>query len=199
MFDNFRVGDKAVYPAQGVAEVLGIESREVSGNQQTFYMLRLIDSDDRIMIPLSKAISVGLRQVIAAEEVPQVMGLLRSRPGHISRQNWNRRYRGYLEKLKTGSVFDVAEVLRDLYLLRNEKPLSFGEKRLLDQARELLVRELSVATDGSLDDVQGELESIFPQPVETMVCEDDVAEDETMVCEDDAAEEDTVEPGGADI
>ncbi len=166
MFDNFRVGDKAVYPAQGVAEILGIESREVSGNQQTFYMLRLIDSDDRIMIPLSKAISVGLRQVISADDVPQVMGLLKSRPGRVSRQNWNRRYRGYLEKLKTGSVFDVAEVLRDLYLLRNEKPLSFGEKRLLDQARELLVRELTVATDGSLAAVQGELESIFPPPVD---------------------------------
>jgi len=166
MFDNFRVGDKAVYPAQGVAEVLGIESREVSGNQQTFYMLRLIDSDDRIMIPLSKAISVGLRQVISADDVPQVMGLLKSRPARASRQNWNRRYRGYLEKLKTGSVFDVAEVLRDLYLLRNEKPLSFGEKRLLDQARELLVRELTVATDGSLSEVQGELESIFPPPAD---------------------------------
>lgn len=186
MFDNFRVGDKAVYPAQGVAEVLGIESREVSGNQQTFYMLRLIDSDDRIMIPLSKAISVGLRQVIGADEVPQVFGLLRSRPGRICRQNWNRRYRGYLEKLKTGSVFDVAEVLRDLYLLRNEKPLSFGEKRLLDQARELLVRELTVATDGSLAQVQGELESIFPPPVE-------------VGADGDAADLDPAGLGGTDV
>lgn len=185
MFDNFRIGDKAVYPAQGVAEVLGIESREVSGNQQTFYMLRLLDSDDRIMIPLSKALAVGLRQVIGADEVPQVFGLLKSRPAHSPRQNWNRRYRGYLEKLKTGSVFDVAEVLRDLYLLRNEKPLSFGEKRLLDQARELLVKELTVATDGSLEEVQVELESIFPSPI-----------DESAECA--ADEPDPEEPGGAD-
>jgi CarD family transcriptional regulator len=168
MFQNFRVGDKAVYPAQGVAEVLGIESREVSGNQQTFYMLRLVDSNRRIMIPLSKALSVGLRQVIGEDEVPQVFGLLKSKPVRVTRQNWNRRYRGYIEKLKTGSVFDVAEVLRDLYLLRYEKPLSFGERRLLDTARELLVKELSVATSGSNYDVEGELDAIFPLPVEEL-------------------------------
>ncbi|HOI11249.1 MAG TPA: CarD family transcriptional regulator [Myxococcota bacterium] len=164
MFKNFRVGDMAVYPAQGVAEVLGIESREVSGNQETFYMLRLIDSDRRIMIPLSKALSVGLRQVISRDEVPAVMGLLKSKPARLSRQNWNRRYRGYIDKLKTGSVYDVAEVLRDLYLLRYQKPLSFGERRLLDTARELLTRELSVATEEEPCGIQAELDHIFPPP-----------------------------------
>ncbi len=164
MFKNFRVGDMAVYPAQGVAEVLGIESREVSGNQETFYMLRLLDTDRRIMIPLNKALSVGLRQVISPDEVPAVMGLLKSRPARLSRQNWNRRYRGYIDKLKTGSVYDVAEVLRDLYLLRYQKPLSFGERRLLDTARELLTRELSVATSEEPTGIQAELDDIFPPP-----------------------------------
>lgn len=166
MFKNFRVGDMAVYPAQGVAEVLGIESREVSGNQETFYMLRLIDTDRRIMIPLSKALSVGLRQVISRDEVPAVMGLLKSKPARLSRQNWNRRYRGYIDKLKTGSVYDVAEVLRDLYLLRYQKPLSFGERRLLDTARELLTRELSVATADEPAGIQAELDDIFPPPIQ---------------------------------
>ncbi|HOU52868.1 MAG TPA: CarD family transcriptional regulator [Myxococcota bacterium] len=161
---GFRVGDKAVYPAQGVAEVLGIESREVAGNQETFYMLRLVDSDRRIMIPLAKAMQVGLRRVIPSEQVPEVLGFLRTRPPRRSQQNWNRRYRGYVDKLKTGSVFDVAEVLRDLYLLRYQKPLSFGEKRLLDTARELLVREIAVATDSHVAQVEGEVESIFPAP-----------------------------------
>ncbi|HOA13548.1 MAG TPA: CarD family transcriptional regulator [Myxococcota bacterium] len=179
MFDNFRVGDKAVYPAHGVAEVLGIESREVSGSKQTFYMLKLMDSEHRIMIPLSKAMSVGLRQVIAEEEVPQVFGLLKAKPQRLTRQNWNRRYRGYLEKLKTGSVFDVAEVLRDLCLLRNEKPLSFGEKRLLDTARVLLVEEISVATNGSQDDIACELEAIFPMPLEGSRSPDEESADES--------------------
>ncbi|MBP7125350.1 CarD family transcriptional regulator [Myxococcota bacterium] len=159
---GFRVGDKAVYPAQGVAEVLGIESREVAGNQETFYMLRLVDTDRRIMIPLAKAMQVGLRRVIPSEQVPEVLGFLRTRPPRRSQQNWNRRYRGYVDKLKTGSVFDVAEVLRDLYLLRYQKPLSFGERRLLDTAKELLVREIAVATDSLVTQVEGEVESIFP-------------------------------------
>jgi CarD family transcriptional regulator len=166
MTRNFMVGDRAVYPAQGVAEVTGIESREVSGNQETFYMLRLLDTDRRIMIPLSKVPSVGLRKVIPAEDVPAVMGVLRAKPGRLSRQNWNRRYRGYIEKLKSGSVLGVAEVLRDLYLLRYEKPLSFGEKKLLDTARELLVKEISVATQDPTTAVEQELQSIFPQPEE---------------------------------
>jgi CarD family transcriptional regulator len=164
MFKNFRVGDMTVYPTQGVAEVLGIESREVAGNQTTFYMLRLIDSDRRIMIPLNKALSVGLRQVISEDEVQAVMGLLKTKPAKLTRQNWNRRYRGYLDKLKTGSLYDVAEVLRDLYLLRYEKPLSFGEKRLLDTARELLTTEISVATSADMKGIQDEIDDIFPPP-----------------------------------
>jgi len=163
---NFRIGDKAVYPAQGVAEVTGIESREVAGTQETFYMLRLVDTERRIMIPLSKVHAVGLRQVISRDEVPRIFGLLRSKPERLSRQNWNRRYRGYIEKLKTGSAYDVAEVLRDLYLLRYQKNLSFGERRLLDTARELLVKELAVATDGQEAAVQQEVEAIFPPPKE---------------------------------
>ncbi len=169
MIQSFRIGERAVYPAQGVAEILGIESREVSGNQETFYIMKLLNSERKIMIPLSKASSVGLRQVIGAAEVPAVFGLLRTKPPRLTRQNWNRRYRGYIEKLKSGSVYGVAEVLRDLYLLRNEKPLSFGERKLLDTARELLVRELAVATDGQEGDVERELESIFPPPEPTEI------------------------------
>jgi len=144
--------------------VLGIESREVSGNQQTFYLLKLLNTDRRIMVPLSKVPSVGLRQVIHTDKVPKVFELLRSKPERIGRQNWNRRYRGYIEKLKSGSVYDVAEVMRDLYLLRYDKPLSFGERKLLDTAKELLIKELSVATSDSMDKVEEEIQSIFPPP-----------------------------------
>lgn len=166
MFGDFRIGDRAVYPAHGVAEVVGIESREVSGNQETFYLLQLVDSDRRILVPLRQVPKVGLRRVIRREEVPAVFKVLRDKPPRAPRQNWNRRYRAYVEKLKTGSVYDVAEVMRDLYLLRYEKPLSFGERKLLDTAKELLVRELSVATSDPAEQVQKEIEAIFPPPPE---------------------------------
>lgn len=158
---NFRIGDRAFYPAQGVTEVIGIESREVSGNQETFYMLRLLNSDRRIMVPLSKAPQVGLRSVIKREDVPKVFNCLRSRPARLCKDNWNKRYRGYIEKLKSGSVYDVAEVLRDLYLLRYEKQLSFGERRLMDHAKELLVQEISVATNENETEIAREIDNLF--------------------------------------
>lgn len=169
MIGNFRIGDRAVYPAHGVAEILGIESREVSGNQETFFLLRLVDTDRRILVPLKQVRKVGLRQVIRREEVAAVYGVLKSKPARVARQNWNRRYRGYIEKLKTGSVFDVAEVMRDLYLLRYEKPLSFGERKLFDTAKELLVKELAAATSDTPSEVEKEIDSIFPAPTDESV------------------------------
>jgi CarD family transcriptional regulator len=158
---TFKIGDKAVYPAQGVTEIMGIESMEISGTQQTFYVLRVLDTERRIRIPINKVTSVGLRAVIQDEEIDEVYEILRERPVKFDQQTWNRRYRRYLEKIKTGSVYDVAEVLRDLYLLKYYKNLSFGERKMLDTARALLVKELSVARETDGDTVEAELEQIF--------------------------------------
>ena len=145
MEPTFKIGDKAVYPAQGVTEIMGIESMQIGDIQQNFYVLRVLDTDKKIRIPLNKVNAVGLRSVIHGEEVEEVYEILRERPLKFDQQTWNRRYRRYLEKIKTGSVYDVAEVLRDLYLLKYDKNLSFGERKMLDTARSLLVKELSIA------------------------------------------------------
>ena len=161
MQPTFKIGDKAVYPAQGVTEIMGIETREIAGMQQNFYVLRVIDTDKKVFVPINKVRSVGLRSVIAGEEIEEVYGILRERPAKFDQQTWNRRYRRYLEKIKTGSVYDVAEVLRDLYLLKYDKNLSFGERKMLDTARCLLVKELSVARERGEDVIETELEDIF--------------------------------------
>jgi len=161
MHPTFKIGDKAVYPAQGVTEIMGIESMEISGMQQNFYVLRVLDTNKKIRIPINKVSSVGLRSVIAGEEIEEVYAILRERPAKFDQQTWNRRYRRYLEKIKTGSVYDVAEVLRDLYLLKYDKNLSFGERKMLDTARSLLVKELSIARETDEETVEKELEEIF--------------------------------------
>ena len=158
---TFEVGEKAVYPAQGVAEVTGIETKEISGNQEQFYMLRVLDSAKKIMIPVSKVASVGLRPVIPTDQVPDVYELLRERDVVLDQTTWNRRYRRYLEKIKTGEIEDVAEVMRDLYILRMEKPLSFGERKMLDTARHLLVQELCVSEGVEEDAIFDNLREIF--------------------------------------
>src|SRR5271157_3108746 len=112
---KFKVGDKAVYPAQGVAEVIRIEEKDIAGMRQKFYVLRILDTDRKIMVPVSNASAVGLRQVISEQEIREIFDILRERTIAFDNQTWNRRYRGFMDKIKTGSIYDVAEVLRDLY------------------------------------------------------------------------------------
>ncbi len=158
---EFQVGDKAVYPAQGVAEVVGIDQKEISGKIQKFYVLRVLDSDMRILVPVDKAEQVGLREVVQEDQIREVYDILKEKELHIDKQTWNRRYRGFMEKIKTGSLFEVAEVFRDLYRLKETKTLSFGERRMLDTAKNLIVKELSVAKNTTEPKIEKELERIF--------------------------------------
>jgi CarD family transcriptional regulator len=158
---HFEVGDKAVYPAQGVAEVVGIEKKEIGGKVVSFYMLKILDSEMKILVPVDKANQVGLRNIASDQEVDEVLDILREKEVHLDKQTWNRRYRGFMEKIKTGSLFEVAEVFRDLYRLKSTKPLSFGERRMLDTARGLIVKELSIARKMSEQDMEKHLEIVF--------------------------------------
>ncbi len=157
----FKIGDLAVYPAHGVGVIDSIESRDISGMKQEFYILKILDSNMTIMIPLQNVGSVGLRQVIDEGEIPKVFDILRAKGGVAENQNWNRRYREYMDKIKTGSVFDLAEVLRDLCTLREDKELSFGERKMLDTARNLLVKEISIAKQMDKSQVERDILGIF--------------------------------------
>ena len=159
---TFQVGDLAVYPAHGVGEIRAIESRVVNGEKHDFYIMKVIENGMTIMIPTNNVESVGLRDVINKKEVPKVYAVMQSRKeGIADNQTWNRRYRGYMDKIKTGSLYDVAEVFRDLFLLKLNKDLSFGERKLYDTAQILLVRELSTAKKTDEDSILSEIESLF--------------------------------------
>jgi CarD family transcriptional regulator len=158
---EFKVGDKAVYPAQGVAEVISIDEKDIAGSTQRFYVLRILDTDRKIMVPVANADAVGLRQVISEQEIREIFDILKERTIGFDTQTWNRRYRGFMDKIKTGSIYDVAEVLRDLYRLKANKQLSFGERRMLDTARSLIVKEIAIAREQTEDDVKDEIEAIF--------------------------------------
>ncbi len=161
MQTEFAVGDKAVYPSQGVAEVLGTEHKEIFGTIQRFYVLRVLESDNRILVPIDKSDQVGLRRVAGKEEIGEVMQILREKEVQLDRQTWNRRYRGFMEKIRSGSLFEVAEVFRDLYRLKVLKPLSFGERRMLDTARGLIVQELSVAQAQDEANIEQQLDRLL--------------------------------------
>ncbi len=157
----FKVGDIAVYPAQGVGVIEAIENREVMGSRQMFYVMKIMGNGMKIMIPLQSAKSVGLREVVPAADIPKIYAILRNKDVSIDKQTWNKRYREYLEKIKTGSVFEIARVLRDLLILKTDKNLSFGERKMMDTAKSLLIKEISVATKSEETKVEQDLQRYF--------------------------------------
>ena len=158
---EFKVGEKVVYPAHGVGVIESLQLRNVSGTQKKFYMLRIVDSEMTIMIPTENVATVGLRRIIGKEMVNKVYKILRERRVEVDQQTWNRRYREYTEKIKTGSVLEIAKVLRDLLVLKADKELSFGERKMLDTARNLLVKELAIARSYPEEKIMDELKTIF--------------------------------------
>lgn len=158
---EFQVGDNAVYPGHGVGEVVAIEIKEIMGAKVMFYSILIQEGGMKIMVPQGKMKSVGLRPIISKTEADRVLEILKMTDVKIDNQTWNRRYREYMEKIKTGSVFEIAEVLRDLFLLKVDKELSFGERKMLDTARTLLIKELALATKSAESKMEEEVRSIF--------------------------------------
>ena len=157
----FVAGDMAVYPAHGVGVIEAIKTQTIGGVDQKFYVMKILGNDMTIMIPTLNSSNVGLRAIISSEEVQSVIDILLERDVKISAQTWNRRYRDYMEKIKTGSVFEVAAVLRDLYLLSDDKELSYGERKMMDTAKALLVKEISLARNEDEQEVAQQVEKIF--------------------------------------
>ncbi|MBW2658134.1 MAG: CarD family transcriptional regulator [Deltaproteobacteria bacterium] len=157
----FVEGDMAVYPAHGVGVIKSVEMQTVAGIDQFFYVLEILENKMTIMIPTISSESVGLRAIVNESEVRGVLDILEDRTVELGTQTWNRRYRDYMEKIKTGSVHEVASVLRDLFLLSVDKDLSYGERKMMDTAKGLLITELSLAQDTEESVVSETIEAIF--------------------------------------
>lgn len=162
LVSEFNIGDSAVYPGHGVGVVVAIESKEIMGAKAEFYIVEIQETGMRVMVPKRNASSVGLRPVITRDEAADVITILKDRTSvKADYQTWNRRYREYTEKIKTGSIYEIAEVLRDLYWIKTEKELSFGEKTMLENARKLLIKELSLAYQRTELDTIGDMSEIL--------------------------------------
>jgi CarD family transcriptional regulator len=158
---NFKVGDKAVHPAHGVGEVTAVEQREIGGTRTTFYVLRILDNAMKVMVPTTAATQVGLRSIMSDAEANEILSTMRAREVAVDVQPWSRRFRVYTEMIKSGSAQEIAKVLRDMNRLKFDKELSFGERRLLDQARSLLLKELAFAKKKTEAEMAEEIKRIF--------------------------------------
>ena len=163
---KLKVGQTGVYPPHGVVEVQGIEEKEICNSNMLFYILKVIENDITLMVPIKNASIVGLRPVVSEKEVPRILKILTERNknnlfsdnGNLS---WNKRHRQYADKLKGGDIFEVAEVLKEIHHIRKDKQLSFGEKRMMDNAFSLLVKEISIATKKNEEAITNEIEKLL--------------------------------------
>ena len=165
--NHFQPGDLVVYPAHGVGRIEAIESKTIGDTNEDFYIMKILETHMVIMIPVKNLKSVGIRDVIPKKEIPKIYKIIQHQKESGSttdNQTWNRRYKEYMDKIRTGSLYEIAEVFRDLFLLKMTKDLSFGERKLLDTAQGLLVTELSIAKGAKENSVMTEIESFFPKP-----------------------------------
>jgi CarD family transcriptional regulator len=144
---TFSVGDKVVYPNHGIGVIEQINIRNVSGRQESFYQLKIFSNSMMVMVPVCNVADVGLRKLIKKDEVEKVLGYLRKAQVN-NHPDWKNRFKENSEKMRTGCIFDVADVLKSLWFLSQTRILSFREKRMLERARYLIVSE--VATVGNL-------------------------------------------------
>ncbi len=154
----YNVGDKVVYPMHGAGIIEAIEEREVLGEKRRYYIMAMPIGDMRVMIPLDAVDEIGLRQVIGTEEAGDVIEVLKGQKTKMS-SNWNRRYRANMEKIKSGDVYLVAEVVRNLTIRDHEKGLSAGERKMLDIARQILISELVLVTGATENEIDALISS----------------------------------------
>ena len=145
----FNVGDKIVYPMHGAGVIDAIEEKDILGEKQAYYILKM-PGEVKVMVPVDKAEQIGVRSVIDKEEAVKVMAVLEENETEMS-DKWNKRYRDNMDKMKSGDIYEVADVVRNLSFKQKEKGLSTGEKKMLSNAKQILVSELVVAEHASQD------------------------------------------------
>ena len=153
-----------MYPVHGVVEVQGVEEKEILGSRKAFYILNVLESNVKLMVPTDNINSVGLRPVVARKEVKKILDILKEENGEIPKlgvQSWNKRYKEYADKVKSGDIYEIARVLRDINHLKKVKNLSFGEKRIMENALSHVVKELSIALRKKEGEVSSQIEEIF--------------------------------------
>ncbi|MCT4508927.1 MAG: CarD family transcriptional regulator [Tepidibacter sp.] len=154
----FNIGDKIVYPNYGAGIINSIEEKEVLGEKKKYYILNMVISEVEIMIPIDNINKLGIRHIIDNEKVEDLMNIIKDKKGDMD-QKWNKRFRDNMDKIKTGDIYEIAVVVRDLMIQDKQKGLSTGEKKMLNDAKDMLVSELTLVLDDTSENVKELIES----------------------------------------
>ena len=153
----FNIGDKIVYPMHGAGVIDSIEEKDILGEKQSYYILKM-PGEVKVMVPVDKAEQVGVRNIIDKSSADKVFSVL-SQDETEMEKNWNKRYRDNMDKLKSGDIYEIAGVVRNLSFKQKEKGLSTGEKKMLNNAKQILVSELALAEQSNQEDVEEQVEN----------------------------------------
>lgn len=156
----FKIGDKIVYPMHGAGVIESIEEKEFLGKTQKYYVMKMPMGDMKVMIPINNTEGIGIREIIDSVEVDKVIKVLHT-DRTIMSPNWNKRYRENMDKIKSGNIYEVADVVRNLYMREKEKGLSTGEKKMLNSAKQILMSELVLAKDLKVHEAEEVLDKII--------------------------------------
>ena len=156
----FNIGDKIVYPMHGAGIIVAQEEKEILGEKRKYFIMKMPMSDMKVMIPIDSVEEIGIRPVVGDEEIENVKAIL-SDDETVMSQNWNRRYRANMDKIKTGDIYEIAGVVRNLVLRDREKGLSTGERKMLNNAKQMLVSEMVLSKDMENEEAENLIEEII--------------------------------------
>jgi CarD family transcriptional regulator len=155
----FNLGDHVVCPGHGVGQICSVDTKELNGEMKSFYIIKVVSNGMKVMIPVDS--KDGVRSLIPSSEINGVFELLKDQNVKVDMSTWNRRHREYTLKVKTGSLLEIADVLRQLLLLKMTKKLSFGERKMLDQCKDLIVKEFSLSTGSPENDINQKIDTVY--------------------------------------
>ena len=155
----FNLGDHVVCPGHGVGQICSVDTKELNGEMKSFYIIKVVSNGMKVMIPVDS--KEGVRSLIPATDINGVFELLKDQNVKVDMSTWNRRHREYTLKVKTGSLFEIADVLRQLLLLKMTKKLSFGERKMLDQCKDLIVKEIALSTGSAEGSISEKIDSLY--------------------------------------
>lgn len=166
----YNIGDSVVYPTHGAGVIEGIEVKEVLGKEQSYYVMRIPIGDMKVMIPMANAKEIGMRDVIDKDKAEEVLRAFRSVETDVI-QNWSKRFRDNMVRIKSGNIFEVSAVVKSLMLRDRQKGLSTGERKMLSNAKQIMISEIVVATGSDRDSVEKRLSGMIDDELENGLSE----------------------------
>lgn len=157
----FELGSYVVCPGHGVGQITNVETKQLGDMEKSFYIIKIIANGMTVMVPTDN--KEGVRELVTDSEVREVFELLNNHDVKVDNSTWNRRHREYLAKVKTGSLLEIADVLRSLFLLKTSKKLSFGERKMMDQCKDLITKEIAITTGDAEKDISSKIDSCFDE------------------------------------